>query len=234
MLIAPVILKGSRSIENPSQQLKHIRSGKPWTAWWRANAMMSWSTRVSARCCPTETASSARLSETGASWWWGSTGKFLGRSTCRKGYISATRVGGHCHGDHCDYDQQLDHKVHNLLQTNQGEEFSLQLSSTCCCRNWRPWNSQLFSAVHQLLSEPPVWEFKFSEVLSNQAHTWSLLSLWTDLTLDFIRSIFLLKRSESVIKSIWIFSCYFSHCSQVPWGPNFVQNGDPILSEMGT
>ena len=52
------------------------------------------------------------------------TGKFLGRSTCRKGYISATRVGGHCHGDHCDYDQQLDHKVHNLLQTNQGEEFS--------------------------------------------------------------------------------------------------------------
>ena len=127
------------------------------------------------------------------------TGKFLGRSTCRNGYISATRVGGHCHGDHCDYDQQLDHKVHNLLQTNQGEEFSWQLSSTCCCRNWRPWSSQLFSAVHQLLSEPPVWEFKFSEVLSNQAHTWSLLSLWTDLTLDFIRSIFLLKRSESVI-----------------------------------
>ena len=134
-----------------------------------------------------------------ASWWWGSTGKFFGRSTCRKSYISATRVGGHCHGDHCDHDQQLDHKVHNLLQTNQGEEFSLQLSSTCCCRNWRPWSSQLFSAVHQLLSEPPVWEFKFSEVLSNQAHTWSLLSLWTDLTLDFIRSIFLLKRSESVI-----------------------------------
>ncbi len=24
------------------------------------------------------------------------------------------------------------------------------------------------------------------------------------------------------------------HRSQVPWGPNFVQNGDPILSEMGT
>ena len=24
------------------------------------------------------------------------------------------------------------------------------------------------------------------------------------------------------------------HFSQVPWGPNFVQNGDPILSEMGT
>ena len=24
------------------------------------------------------------------------------------------------------------------------------------------------------------------------------------------------------------------HCSQVPWGPNFVQNGDPILSDMGT
>ena len=65
--------------------------------------MMSWSTCVSARCCPTETASSARLSETEANWWWGSTGKFLGRSTCRNGYISATRVGGYCHGDHCHW-----------------------------------------------------------------------------------------------------------------------------------
>ena len=154
--------------------------------------MMSWSTCVSAWCCPTETVLSARFSKTEASWWWGSTGKFFGRSTYRKSYISATRVGGNCHGDHCDHDQQLDHNVHNLLQTNRGAEFSWQLSSTWCSWNWRPWSSQLFSAVHQLLSEPPVWKFKFSEVLSNQAHTWSLLSLWTDLTLAFIRSTFLL------------------------------------------
>ena len=32
----------------------------------------------------------------------------------------------------------------------------------------------------------------------------------------------------------WLRPFGLPHRSQVPWGPNFVKNGDPILSDMGT
>ena len=52
----------------------------------------------------------------------GSTGKVLGRGMCPRGYISATRVGGHCHGKHCAHDQQLDHNVYDLLHYFQAQQ----------------------------------------------------------------------------------------------------------------
>ena len=43
----------------------------------------------------------------------------LGRNPCPRGYISGTRVGGHCHGDRGEHDHGLDHIVHGFPCSSQ-------------------------------------------------------------------------------------------------------------------
>ena len=96
-------------------------------------------------------------------------------------------------------------------------EHSVQLFSTECCWSSTPWTSQLFCAVHQLWSAPPVIGLKYKAMVHlYKAFTCSRSSLWTDLILDLRRAIFLDMKvlSQNIFRS-WIrlpFSCVIQKC----------------------